>query len=194
MRGLNLLLLTPFNLPPNLLKPCQFSLDWPHPPGATPLPPSFFFPLRTWCAHLEVILTWLWEGLRGYGCTALCMYVSMCALRVPCDPDSQMLLIANSWRALASTNRMSCWLWHQVEGGIESATLGWSINSKMWIPRIPHAECYQLVRINVIFTLKVFQVCLCIALIILIKSPMACGQHRAFSWGGTLCLLALLRI
>lgn len=135
MRGLNLFLLTPFNLPLNL-KLCQFSSDWPHPPGATPLPPVFT--LRTWCAHLEVILTWLWEALRGYGRTALCVYaciyVCMCALRVPCDPDSQMLLITNSWRALASTNGMSCWLWHQLEGGIESATLRWSVNSKMWIP------------------------------------------------------------
>lgn len=78
MRGLNLLF-TAFNLPPNLLKCVSFhwtdhTLLEPPPP-----PPPFFFPLRTRCAHLEVILTWLWEGLRGYGRTALCMHVSMCA-------------------------------------------------------------------------------------------------------------------
>lgn len=144
---------SPSALPPNLLKLCQFSLDWPHPPGATLLPPVFS-PENTACTSggdpdLAVGRpARLWTHRTPY----VCIYVCMCALRVPCDPDSQMLLIANSWRALASTNRMSCWLWHQVEGGIESATLGWSINSKMWIPHIPHTECYQLVRINVIFT------------------------------------------
>lgn len=32
------------------------------------------------------------------------IYVCMCALRVSCDPDSQMLLITNSWQSVQSTN------------------------------------------------------------------------------------------
>lgn len=116
------------------------------------------------------------------------IYVCMCALRASCDPDSQMPLIANSWRAVASTNRSSCRLWHQVEGGRwagrfrwflphemnqESATLGWSINPRCWIPHTVF-DCYQLVRIHIICTHCVISACLFVY-----RIDYYHGQHRA---------------
>lgn len=77
--------------------------SWSHPP------PIFFPPENTVCTSggdPDLALgraARLWTHRTLYAC----IYVCMCALRVPCDPDSQMLLITNSWWALASTNRMS---------------------------------------------------------------------------------------
>lgn len=117
------------------------------------------------------------------------IYVSMCAFRVSCDPDSQMLLITNSWRTVAWPIRaaVGCDVkWK--EGGaqdildffffFQSATSGWSIKL-CWIPHIA-LECCQLVKMHIIFTLYVLSACLFVYWLLSCGSSIiiAHSQHR----------------
>lgn len=104
--------------------------------------PRFFYPgVRTWCAHLEVILTRLWGRavrLRTHCTVYVCICVCVCPEGVMWS-GPQMLLITNSWRDPASTNRTSCWPWHQEEGG--ALMLGLFIYYallilKMWVSKM----------------------------------------------------------
>lgn len=94
---------TVFYLPSSLFSRFPFSVDRSLFLVLHPFP-RFYPEVRTQCAHLEVILTAqeypVGRGMRLKMHCTLGVYVCMCALRVSCDPDSQVLLITNSGQAL----------------------------------------------------------------------------------------------
>lgn len=131
--------------PPTCLFPAShfiLLLASPYPPNATPLPPVFL----SWGENMVCTSGGDPDSPVGKGCQVkdtlhcVCMYlcVRVCPEGVMWS-GPQMLLITNSWRDPASTNRTSCWPWHQEEGG--ALMLGLFIYYallilKMWVSKM----------------------------------------------------------